>query len=387
MITCPNCNHQNPQEALQCENCYSSLPGSASCPNCGAAVQTDATFCGQCGFNLNAVNLVPETEVAETIVTSQTTLKPEEPAAASTSSPMVSPWDEESPAAEYAPESDFVESSNSTEFIDPIDTPAANREASEPEPTIVTSPEERDLETSETAFASSEPNMNGESATETYTNAPVEDSDLETETFAPVAIEPEANASVSEPLSTEESVITFADENEETFSQKKELSSTTDEASSVEADMAIEDIGTSVAASELPDFQKDTSTAASISDSDESFDSATQLQSSNISLLHVQTNTPLLVPPNLDLIHIGKPNNKIPPDIDVSGFAHSEVVSRIHADLRVEGDIYFIEDVGSSNGTYVNHTSLIPGNRHRLRAGDRISLGKEDLVSFIFQID
>jgi pSer/pThr/pTyr-binding forkhead associated (FHA) protein len=83
---------------------------------------------------------------------------------------------------------------------------------------------------------------------------------------------------------------------------------------------------------------------------------------------------------------MGKPNSQIPPDIDVSGFPNSEIVSRIHADIRVEGDTYFIEDVGSSNGTYINHTPLLTGNRHRLRSGDRIALGKGDLVTFIFQL-
>ena len=86
------------------------------------------------------------------------------------------------------------------------------------------------------------------------------------------------------------------------------------------------------------------------------------------------------------MVHIGKPNDLVPPDIDVSGFANSEIVSRVHANLRVEGDACYLEDVGSSNGTYVNNTPLPKGNRHRLRAGDRISLGKGDLVTFLFQV-
>ena len=92
------------------------------------------------------------------------------------------------------------------------------------------------------------------------------------------------------------------------------------------------------------------------------------------------------LPVNLSVIHIGKPNDRVPPDIDVSGFPDSEVVSRSHADIRVEGDSYYIEDTGSSNGTYINNTPLTKGNRHKLRPGDRISLGKGDLVSFLFQV-
>ncbi len=114
--------------------------------------------------------------------------------------------------------------------------------------------------------------------------------------------------------------------------------------------------------------------------------SMTQIQQSFARLLNLQTSTEIELPPGLLVIHIGKPNDRIPPDIDVSGFPNSEVVSRIHADIRIEGDAYYIEDVGSSNGTYINNSPLPMGNRHRLRAGDRISLGKGDKVSFLFQV-
>jgi len=114
--------------------------------------------------------------------------------------------------------------------------------------------------------------------------------------------------------------------------------------------------------------------------------SKTELQVQTAKLLHVQTNKELELPQHLSVIHIGKPNDRIPPDIDVSGFQHSEVVSRVHADIRVEGDGYYIEDVGSANGTYINNFPLPTGNRHRLRPGDRIALGKGDMVTFLFQI-
>lgn len=112
----------------------------------------------------------------------------------------------------------------------------------------------------------------------------------------------------------------------------------------------------------------------------------TQLQQVTARLVHVQTDRQIELPQNLSVIHIGKPNDRIPPDIDVSGFPNSEIVSRIHSDIRVEGDAYYIEDVGSSNGTYINNLPLLPGNRHRLRPGDRISLGKGDMVTFLFQL-
>jgi ribosomal protein L40E len=112
--------------------------------------------------------------------------------------------------------------------------------------------------------------------------------------------------------------------------------------------------------------------------------SSTQLQQQGFQLTHIQSGTVIDIPHNVNVLHMGKPNDQIPPDIDVSGFPCAEVVSRIHADLRIEGDSVYVEDTGSSNGTYVNHNVLPKGNRHLLRVGDRISLGKGDLVTFLF---
>ncbi len=119
----------------------------------------------------------------------------------------------------------------------------------------------------------------------------------------------------------------------------------------------------------------------------ESLNLKTQLQQFSASLLHLQTNLTIEIPAHLPVVHIGKPNTIIPPDIDVSGFSDSDVVSRIHADIRAEGGAFYFEDTGSSNGTYINNLPLPVGNRHKLRAGDRISLGKGDKVSFIFQLN
>lgn len=243
MIVCPNCNHQNPEGAIQCEACYTPLPVTTNCPNCGASIQTDATFCGQCGFNLQIEMNIPSESMSE-------------------------------------PEANLPETPES--------------QAKPPmQPIFVTTPD--------------------------FNTMPFEEEEEET----PIVVS-------QPPLPV------------------------------------------------APTIPSATAPKAGVG--------ATQLQVQTASLLHVQTNTEMELLPNLTVIHIGKPNDKIPPDIDVSGFPSSEIVSRIHADIRVEGDSYFLEDVGSSNGTYVNHTPLAPGNRHKLRAGDRIALGKGDKVTFIFQM-
>lgn len=114
---------------------------------------------------------------------------------------------------------------------------------------------------------------------------------------------------------------------------------------------------------------------------------ATRVQTGQLpKLLHVQINTYIDLPLNLSVIHIGKPNDRIPPDIDVSNLPNSDVVSRIHAHILVQGNTYFIEDLGSANGTYLHESLLQPLTQHQLKLGDRIDLGKENQVTFLFQL-
>ena len=332
MITCPSCNHQNPEGSLQCENCYTPLPATVGCPNCGASVQTDATFCGQCGFNLQAENPLAEVSLAEPAVAApEKVFLPEEiPLSAASSnilpetsmtSPIQSPWDEQE-------EEDMTigQTHPVSEII---------------EPTAVINPE------------SSVPNT--KLATEAEFNDPTAD---------------------EETLSWESNTADLSLD----FEQPQVASEPSFEESIAPATPGVP----------LESINLNNQAASSVSKPAQNRESyvasATQLQSQAASLLHLQSNTKIKLPLDLDVVHIGKPNGQIPPDIDVAGFPDSEVVSRIHADIRIEGDTLYIEDVGSSNGTYVNHSPLVRGNRHRLRPGDRISLGKGDLVTFVFQL-
>ena len=263
MIVCPNCNHQNPDGAVQCEACYTPLPALATCPSCGASVQSDASFCGQCGFDLRTATTAPPS---------------------TTTTNAVSP--------------DDIESTSPGIEEDEMDIP----DLISPDPLIPPAP----LSTEAFQESSSAPSPESQSSSiPKGIPAPFEE--------ATAAILPPPNASTPGSVGT------------------------------------------------------------------------TQLQVNRARLLHVQTNTGLELASQLPIIHIGKPNDRIPPTLDVSGFPNSEIVSRVHATIRVEGDVYYIEDVGSSNGTYINNMPLPPGNRHRLRAGDRIALGKGDKVTFIFQ--
>lgn len=63
------------------------------------------------------------------------------------------------------------------------------------------------------------------------------------------------------------------------------------------------------------------------------------------------------------------------PDSDI--FLDDVTVSRRHAEFRRNGDQYEVVDVGSLNGTYVNHE---PKNSSVLSNGDEIQIGKFRLV-------
>jgi pSer/pThr/pTyr-binding forkhead associated (FHA) protein len=79
-------------------------------------------------------------------------------------------------------------------------------------------------------------------------------------------------------------------------------------------------------------------------------------------------------------------DNGIFPDVDLDAFDSDAKVSRRHARiLRKEGK-YFIEDLGSTNGTYVNRgRRLLPGNSQPLNNGDEVIVGKTFLRFHVMQ--
>jgi ribosomal protein L40E len=275
MIVCPNCKHENPQGATNCEACYTALPATKSCPSCGASIQLDATFCGQCGHNL---------KLAE----SKLPILLHPPAVAAIDPVLLA--------------------------VNTVDLP----------PTILTDPE-ADL------LAPPIPTI----------ETPISETSV-----PPITPIETPNGEASAPLISAPSI---------------------DEPENIVAPTLVP------AAVEIPPFPTP--------------DPPPAIEQPLVSrqLLHLQTNTILEILPHLQVIHVGKPNETISPDLDVSSFPCAEVVSRIHATIQVEDNNYYIEDAGSANGTYINHNVLAKGNRHLLRDGDRIGLGKGDLVTFIFQ--
>ena len=70
-------------------------------------------------------------------------------------------------------------------------------------------------------------------------------------------------------------------------------------------------------------------------------------------------------------------DNGIFPDVDLDAYDPDAKVSRRHARIIRREDAYFIEDLGSTNGTFVNRgRRLLPGNPQFLSEGDEIIVGK-----------
>ena len=65
------------------------------------------------------------------------------------------------------------------------------------------------------------------------------------------------------------------------------------------------------------------------------------------------------------------------PDVDLDTDDPEAKVSRRHARITLRDDQYLLEDLGSTNGTFVNRGKrLSPGTRQPLKDGDEIIVGK-----------
>jgi pSer/pThr/pTyr-binding forkhead associated (FHA) protein len=74
------------------------------------------------------------------------------------------------------------------------------------------------------------------------------------------------------------------------------------------------------------------------------------------------------------------------PDVDLSPFdAFTHGVSRLHATLRIRDEGYFIEDLGSSNGTRINNNKIPALVEQSIQHGDVISLGRFKIQALIRQ--
>lgn len=90
----------------------------------------------------------------------------------------------------------------------------------------------------------------------------------------------------------------------------------------------------------------------------------------------VENEDPVVYPLSKEKITIGSSENC---DIILS----SDGVSRKHLSITVEGDNYFVVDLGSSNGSFINEERLIPGKRAEFTSFFPVRIGHNILLSLL----
>jgi hypothetical protein len=91
---------------------------------------------------------------------------------------------------------------------------------------------------------------------------------------------------------------------------------------------------------------------------------------------------PILIPSRRK-IFLGRQFPGENPPIDLTNFgAHELGVSRQHAALTIYGQGYSVEDLASSNGTWLNALQLTPYVRYEVKSGDRLQLGRMTLFLY-----
>jgi hypothetical protein len=74
------------------------------------------------------------------------------------------------------------------------------------------------------------------------------------------------------------------------------------------------------------------------------------------------------------------PADQIEPDIDLTDDDPESYVSRRHAQIIKTDEHYVYEDVGSSNGSFINNVRAQPGVQQILKDGDRVRVGKTEFI-------
>jgi pSer/pThr/pTyr-binding forkhead associated (FHA) protein len=66
--------------------------------------------------------------------------------------------------------------------------------------------------------------------------------------------------------------------------------------------------------------------------------------------------------------------------IDFDGYPDGKYVSHRHAQIVKMNGKFYLEDLGSSNHTYVNDIKLAQGQAEPLKEGDKVRFGKIELT-------
>ena len=106
-------------------------------------------------------------------------------------------------------------------------------------------------------------------------------------------------------------------------------------------------------------------------------------------LIEQETGEKFVLPAEEKTAYIGRINDEFPIQIDLSSIPNADLISRVHAAIHLENDVYYLEDAGSANGTWLNETELQSGIRFRqqLNPGDTIAFGRSQTVKLTFDLE
>jgi serine/threonine-protein kinase len=104
-----------------------------------------------------------------------------------------------------------------------------------------------------------------------------------------------------------------------------------------------------------------------------------KLNKMNVRLKLIAAGQDILRPVRSELV-IGRAHKDSMPDIDLGPYGGSQAgVSRRHNRLLRQGDHWFVEDLGSTNGTFVNGVKVAFQQRAAVKPGDIIRVGQIEL--------
>jgi rRNA maturation endonuclease Nob1 len=362
MRTCPNCNNEVSENAIFCDRCGTKLPveepavekvvseepvggvpeGVIICSACGAENVPGEIFCDICGEPLEAPVPVEEVVVEEGI---------EEPVEEAIAEKVVEEWDEGAVAEEAVVEEAIIEEVVEEERYCPICGSI--------------------VYTGDTFCGSC--------------GAVLDETAVEAE----VPVEPEVAAGEEEGIAeeaiaaqpAEEAVMAMVEEElvEEEGVEEEQI---VEEPAVVEV-VAEELHCPACGATVLPDQVFCASCGAALQPVDkvvEEIEAEVVSTGPYLEIVDSGAHIPLVVQ---DELLIGRMDevSGVEPDVDMTPHKGMEGgVSRRHAKLLHEEGQWFVVDLDSTNGTYLNGTELQPQVRHELNDGDGIGLGEVEAV-------
>jgi pSer/pThr/pTyr-binding forkhead associated (FHA) protein len=111
-------------------------------------------------------------------------------------------------------------------------------------------------------------------------------------------------------------------------------------------------------------------------------EAAVEVDNEGSSLVLMSSDGSKLEIPTKDEVVIGRedPISDVFPDVDLTSLGGMEQgVSRKHAIIHRSGSDYTVEDMGSTNGTYINKKKIQPRAPQMIKAGDELRFGKLSL--------